>query len=79
MLQLSCYNIAFYRRVKLFSQGVLPYYLHQLDHATGVAHFEIPDRDALKIMKELRERLPGYLVPRFVREIAGEKSKTPIL
>lgn len=64
---------------KLFSQGVLPYYLHQLDHATGVAHFEIPDGDALKIMKELRERLPGYLVPRFVREIAGEKSKTPIL
>lgn len=63
---------------KLFGQGVLPYYLHQLDHATGVAHFEIPDSKALSIMEELRNALPGYLVPRLVREIAGENSKRPI-
>lgn len=63
---------------KLFAQGVLPYYLHQLDHATGVAHFEIPDSRALSIMEELRNALPGYLVPRLVREIAGESSKRPI-
>lgn len=63
---------------KLFRQGVLPYYLHQLDHATGTAHFEIPDARALEIMSELRDSVPGYLVPRLVREIAGEGSKHPI-
>ena len=63
---------------KLFDQGVLPYYLHQLDHATGVAHFEVSDARALQLLQEIRNALPGYLVPRLVREIAGEKSKTPI-
>lgn len=63
---------------KLFECGVLPYYLHQLDHANGAAHFEVSDKIALKIMDGLRKRLPGYLVPRLVREIAGEQSKTPI-
>lgn len=63
---------------KLFEQDVLPYYLHQLDHATGVAHFEISDAEALRIMENLRNALPGYLVPRLVREVAGESSKRPI-
>lgn len=62
----------------LFGQGVLPYYLHRLDRATGIAHFEVPDEEALQIVAELRASVPGYLVPRFVREIAGENSKTPI-
>lgn len=63
---------------KLFDQGVLPYYLHQLDHANGVAHFEVKDASALKLMDELRNKLPGYLVPKFVRELAGEGSKHPL-
>ena len=63
---------------KLFSQGVLPYYLHQLDHANGVAHFEVGDDEARKLIAEIRTKLPGYLVPKLVREIAGEKSKTPV-
>jgi KamA family protein len=63
---------------KLFEQGVLPYYLHQLDHANGVAHFEVSDDEARKLIAEIRTKLPGYLVPKLVREIAGEKSKTPI-
>lgn len=63
---------------KLFSQGVLPYYLHQLDHANGVAHFEVSDERARELIAEIRTKLPGYLVPKLVREIAGEKSKTPI-
>ena len=63
---------------KLFSQGVLPYYLHQLDHANGVAHFEVSDERARELVAEIRTKLPGYLVPKLVREIAGEKSKTPI-
>ena len=64
---------------RLFEQGVLPYYLHQLDHANGVAHFEVSDETAKELIEEIRTRLPGYLVPKLVREIAGEKSKTPIL
>ena len=63
---------------KLFVQGVLPYYLHQLDHANGVAHFEVSDDKARTLIEEIRKRLPGYLVPRLVRELPGEKSKTPV-
>ncbi len=63
---------------KLFEQGVLPYYLHQLDHAKGVAHFEVSDQRALQLIDEVRTKLPGYQVPKLVREIAGEKSKTPV-
>ncbi|MDR2581704.1 MAG: KamA family radical SAM protein [Fibromonadaceae bacterium] len=60
---------------KLFSQGVLPYYLHSLDRVQGAAHFEVPLSKAKAIFKELKELLPGYLVPKFVREVRGEKSK----
>ncbi|MDR2731796.1 MAG: hypothetical protein LBB36_01090 [Fibromonadaceae bacterium] len=61
---------------KLFSQGVLPYYLHQLDKAHGTAHFEVPLKTAKIIFAELKELLPGYLVPRFVKEIKGARSKS---
>jgi L-lysine 2,3-aminomutase len=30
------------------------------------------------IMRELNARLPGYLVPRLVREIPGEPGKSPL-
>ena len=63
---------------RLFSAGVLPYYLHQLDRVVGTAHFEVDDVRARGLLDDLRHRLPGYLVPRLVREIAGEKSKTPL-
>ena len=63
---------------RLFSAGALPYYLHQLDRARGTAHFEVPDERARRLVDQLRGRLPGYLVPRLVREIAGEPSKTPL-
>ena len=63
---------------RAFAAGVLPYYLHQLDRVQGAAHFEVPDTAALALVETLRQRLPGYLVPRLVREIAGEKSKTPL-
>jgi len=63
---------------RLFRAGVLPYYLHQLDRVQGAAHFEVEDTHALALLEELRLRLPGYLVPRLVREVAGVASKTPI-
>jgi len=62
---------------QLHSHGVLPYYLHLLDRTDGTAHFEVSLRRARSLMKTLRGELPGYLVPRMVREIAGEPYKTP--
>lgn len=58
--------------------GVLPYYLHQLDRIAGAAHFEVDDARALALHAELHARLPGYLVPRLVREVAGQAGKTPL-
>ena len=63
---------------RLFDCGVLPYYLHQLDRVAGTAHFEVGDATARALAAELAARLPGYLVPRLVREIAGATSKTPL-
>lgn len=59
----------------LFSSGVLPYYLHQLDRVAGAAHFEVSDAAAGVLMSELNARLPGYLVPRLVREVPGAPAK----
>ncbi len=63
---------------RLFECGVLPYYLHQLDPVQGAAHFAVPDALALSLMECVRARLPGYLVPRLVREVPGEASKRPV-
>lgn len=63
---------------RLFECGVLPYYLHQLDRVQGAAHFAVPDQTALALMEELRRRLPGYLVPRLVRELEGAPCKQPL-
>ena len=63
---------------RLFDARVLPYYLHQLDRVSGASHFEVDDLTARKLHAELRASLPGYLVPRLVREIAGAVSKTAL-
>lgn len=62
----------------LFAAGILPYYLHLLDPVEGAAHFDIPESRARELMLELRSRLPGYMVPQLVREIAGADAKTGI-
>jgi EF-P beta-lysylation protein EpmB len=61
-----------------FEAGVLPYYLHQLDRVAGAAHFEVDDAAALALHAALAARLPGYLLPRLVREVAGQPGKTPL-
>ena len=61
-----------------FQAGVLPYYLHQLDPVQGAAHFEVADDSARALLAGVRERLPGYLVPRLVRELRGAPSKLPL-
>ncbi len=61
----------------LFDAGVLPYYLHLLDRVAGAAHFEVPEDKALQIHECLRTRLPGYLLPRLVRDAPGAAAKYP--
>jgi EF-P beta-lysylation protein EpmB len=62
----------------LFENGVLPYYLHLLDKARGTRHFDLPMDDALAIYQAMREILPGYLLPKLVREEAGRPYKMPV-
>ncbi len=62
----------------LFDAGALPYYLHMLDPVRGAAHFHVEDAVAEKLLDIVRARLPGYLVPRLVRELAGLPYKLPL-
>ncbi len=61
----------------LFDQGVMPYYLHCLDPVAGAAHFDLPESRISEIWQQLRAILPGYLLPRLVREIPGASAKIP--
>ena len=63
---------------KLFSIGILPYYIHLLDKVQGAAHFLVDDDNAKQIMRQLAKNVSGYLVPKLAREIGGEKSKRVI-
>jgi len=63
---------------RLFDFRVLPYYLHQLDKVQGGAHFEVDRDEAISTIKKLKTILPGYLVPKLVEEISGERSKHTI-
>lgn len=63
----------------LFSNGVLPYYLHQFDPVQNAAHFMVEEQTAISIHQQLKQLLPGYLVPKLVKEVAGEQSKSDIV
>jgi EF-P beta-lysylation protein EpmB len=60
---------------RLFSLGVLPYYVHILDRVRGTAHFEVPEERAVALMRKAARVLPGYLVPRLAREVPGDPGK----
>lgn len=63
----------------LFDADVIPYYLHQLDKVSGASHFEVDDDQAQTLWAQMNQRLPGFLVPKLVREVAGEPNKTAIM
>lgn len=63
---------------RLFACGVLPYYLHVLDKVNGASHFERSDEEAVALAEAMLARLPGYLVPKLVREEPGALSKRPL-
>ncbi len=59
----------------LFRIGIVPYYLHCLDKATGTGHFDVSEAETLRLYETMQKNLPGYLVPKLVREIAGKPYK----
>jgi len=63
---------------KLYSSGVIPYYLHQLDPVIGSQHFQVSHESALSLYRKLRSVLPGYLLPKLVQELPGKDSKLPL-
>ena len=63
---------------RLFDAGVMPYYLHVLDKVKGAQHFDLHTTHIEQLYKDVLANLPGYLVPKLVREIAGENNKTPL-
>lgn len=63
---------------KLFTFGILPYYLHQRDAAEGTDHFEVSIQRGKQIYAELKATLSGYLVPRYVQDLVGSEAKVEI-
>ena len=62
----------------LSDQGIIPYYLHQLDLVQGASHFELPEKKGIALLKELSTRMSGYSLPRYAKEEPGKSSKTLI-
>ena len=60
---------------RVFEIGVVPYYLHLFDPVAGAHHFDLPETTAIALWKELQSQLPGYLVPRLVREVPHQPAK----
>lgn len=63
---------------QLVNHGVVFYYLHQLDRVQGAAHFEVEEEKGRLLIAEMMKRLPGYAVPKYVKELAGEPNKSPM-
>lgn len=63
---------------KLIDSGILPYYLHLMDPVQGASHFDVDESTGIELISVLRQRLPGYLVPRLSREVPFESSKRVI-
>ena len=62
----------------LLDHRVMPYYLHQLDPVAGATHFEVPVARGFELMAQLRRELPGFGVPRYVREVIGAAHKVEL-
>ena len=63
---------------QLFNHHLLPYYLHVLDRVQGAQHFDVSSTQAYALYQQMLAKLPGYLVPKMVREEAGQPHKTPL-
>ena len=56
---------------RLFEAGIDPYYLNVLDRVSGAHQFDVSDQEVAALHQALLNALPGYLVPKLVREVPG--------
>ena len=56
---------------RLFEAGIDPYYLNVLDRVSGAHHFEVPEEKLQILHQALLDALPGFLVPKLVKEVPG--------
>lgn len=52
---------------------VRPYYLYQCDNVRGTGHFHTDYRLGMEMIRELKRRVSGYAVPRFVIDVPGPR------
>lgn len=62
----------------MVDHGIQPYYLHQLDKVAGAAHFEVEEEKGHALIEEIAAELPGYAIPRYVKEIPNRPCKTAL-
>ncbi|MBT3394718.1 MAG: KamA family radical SAM protein [Waddliaceae bacterium] len=62
----------------LIDEGIVPYYLHHLDKVQGAEHFYVSKNSGCVFIEELKKRLSGFAVPRYVEEIPNEACKISI-
>ena len=62
---------------RLFEAGIDPYYLNVLDRVAGSHHFDVTDEEVATLYEALLDALPGYLVPKLVKEVPGVGHKMP--
>ena len=63
---------------RLYHLDIQAYYLHLLDAVKGAEHFFCSDEVAQQIYAKLVTLLPGYMLPKLVRELPRQLSKTAI-
>lgn len=64
---------------KLISANIVPYYLNLLDPVQGSQHFEVTQQDGINLIKQMKQRCSGYLVPRLVREQKNASAKLTLV
>lgn len=62
----------------LFAWDIKAYYLHLLDKVKGAQHFYCSDESAIALFDAMRAALPGYMLPKLVRETPHDIAKTPV-
>lgn len=61
---------------KLSTNKIRPYYLHHPDKVKGAMHFYLKIETGRKLYGELRDNLPGWMLPHYVIDPANGKGKT---
>ncbi len=57
--------------------GITPYYLHHPDRVKGGMHFYLSLTEGRYLYHQLRNDLPGWMIPQYVIDIPGGEGKTP--